>query len=157
MFRLGGWSPQLPTGFLVSRGTLDTACCLNFSLTRLSRSSVGLPMPFSKILTIHYAVHNPEDIATFGLAFSAFARHYLRNLFWFLFLALLRCFSSGGSPPMPILFNIGWQSIALPGFPIRKSRDQNLCAVPPSLSQLATSFIGSWCQGIPLALLLAWP
>ena len=25
IFRLGGWSPRLPTGFLVSRGTLDTA------------------------------------------------------------------------------------------------------------------------------------
>ena len=25
VFRLGGWSPRLPTGFLVSRGTLDTA------------------------------------------------------------------------------------------------------------------------------------
>ena len=26
VFRLGGWSLRLPTGFLVSRGTLDTAC-----------------------------------------------------------------------------------------------------------------------------------
>ena len=42
---------------------------------------------------------NPESITTLGLASSAFARHYLRNLGWFLFLALLRCFSSGGSPP----------------------------------------------------------
>ena len=25
VFRLGGWSPQLPTGVLVSRGTLDPA------------------------------------------------------------------------------------------------------------------------------------
>ena len=25
VFRLGGWSPHLPTGFLVSRSTLDTA------------------------------------------------------------------------------------------------------------------------------------
>ena len=25
VFSLGGWSPQLPTGFLVSRGTQDTA------------------------------------------------------------------------------------------------------------------------------------
>ena len=42
---------------------------------------------------------NPERISSLGLASSAFARHYLRNLSWFLFLALLRCFSSGGSPP----------------------------------------------------------
>ena len=32
-----------------------------------------------------------------GLASSAFARHYLRNHFCFLFLLLLRCFSSEGS------------------------------------------------------------
>ena len=46
VFSLRGWSPRLPTGFLVSRGTLDPARCLSFSPTRLSRSSVGLPMPF---------------------------------------------------------------------------------------------------------------
>ena len=31
-----------------------------------------------------------------GLGSSAFARHYLRNHYYFLFLSLLRCFSSGG-------------------------------------------------------------
>ena len=45
------------------------------------------------------AVRNPNRISSIGLASFAFARHYLRNLGWFLFLALLRCFSSGGSPP----------------------------------------------------------
>ena len=40
---------------------------------------------------------NPKCIATFGLASSAFARHYSRNLGWFLFLRVLRCFSSPGS------------------------------------------------------------
>ena len=51
-----------------------------------------------------------------------------------------------------------WFSIWYPkvGFPIRKSTDQGSFAAPRSLSQLITSFIGSWCQGIPLALLLAW-
>ena len=99
-------------------------------------------------------VRNPRDIATSGLASSAFARHYLRNLGWCLFLALLRCFSSGGSPPIPILFSIGYLAV---GFPIRKSPDRSLFAAPRSLSQLITSFIGSWCQGIPLALFIAWP
>ena len=40
------------------------------------------------------AVLNPDDIAIIGLASSAFARHYSRNLVWFLFLRVLRCFSS---------------------------------------------------------------
>ena len=34
------------------------------------------------------------SIATHGLASSAFARHYSQNLVWFLFLRVLRCFSS---------------------------------------------------------------
>ena len=43
------------------------------------------------------------------------------------------------------------------GFPIRKSPDRRIFAPPRSLSQLVTSFFGSWCQGIPLALFIAWP
>ena len=34
------------------------------------------------------------------------------------------------------------------GCPIRRSRDQRLLASPPGLSQRATSFIASQCQGI---------
>ena len=47
VFRLGGWSPRLPTGLLVSRGTLDPARFTSFSFTWLSHSVAGLPMPFS--------------------------------------------------------------------------------------------------------------
>ena len=47
VFRLGGWSPRLPTGFLVSRGTLDPARSQSLSDTWLSHSVTGLPMPFS--------------------------------------------------------------------------------------------------------------
>ena len=42
------------------------------------------------------------------------------------------------------------------GFPIRKSADQCLFTAPRSLSQLVTSFFGSWCQGIHLMLFIAW-
>ena len=41
------------------------------------------------------------------------------------------------------------------GCPIRKSPDQSLLTTPRGLSQLTTSFIGSQCQGIPLALFVA--
>ena len=47
VFRLGGWSPHIPTGFHVSGGTLDTRCKLPLSLTGFSPSVIGLPMPFS--------------------------------------------------------------------------------------------------------------
>ena len=99
----------------------------------------------------------PEDIATFGLASSVFARHYLRNLGWFLFLALLRCFSSGGSPHIPMYSVYDDKTFLLPDCSIRKSADQSLLTAPRSLSQLVTSFFGSRCQGIPLVLFVAWP
>ena len=41
-------------------------------------------------------------------------------------------------------------------FLIRKSTDRSLFAAPRGLSQLVTSFFGSWCQGIHLMLLFAW-
>ena len=43
VFRLGGWSPRLPTGFLVSRGTLDPAAGLLLSPTGLSPSMACFP------------------------------------------------------------------------------------------------------------------
>ena len=46
VFRLGGWSPLVPTGFHVSGGTLDTATVASLSTTGLSPSVDGLPMPF---------------------------------------------------------------------------------------------------------------
>ena len=46
VFRLRGWSPYVPIGFLVSDGTLDPVSSLPFSFTRLSLSLAGLPIPF---------------------------------------------------------------------------------------------------------------
>ena len=71
---------------------------LSVSPTRLSLPSVGFPTPFGYRSICHIAVLNPESISTLGLASFAFARHYSQNLGWFLFLPVLRCFSSRGSP-----------------------------------------------------------
>ena len=103
------------------------------------------------------AVQNPERIAPLGLASSAFARHYSQNLGWLLFLALLRCFSSGGSllQPMDSVTDLVYCDTR--GFPIRKSAGRWIFAPNRSLSQLVTSFVGSQCQGILLVLFLAWP
>ena len=80
----------------MSRGTLDTALLLSISDTRLSRFLAGLPRPFSYQLQINYAVLTPVDKSS-GLGSFPFARRYSGNRCFFLFLALLRCFSSGGS------------------------------------------------------------
>ena len=55
----------------------------------------------------------------FGLGSSAFARHYSRNHYCFLFLCLLRCFSSAGSPPNSRMS--GLQPDGLPHSEIRVS------------------------------------
>ena len=102
------------------------------------------------------AVLNPERIAPLGLASSAFARHYSQNLGWFLFLALLRCFSSGGSPHIPIYSVYDTWTWLHVDCSIRTSTDQCLLTTPRSFSQLTTSFIGSQCQGILHMLFFAW-
>jgi hypothetical protein len=102
---------------------------------------------FQKILLqchVHLWSYNPEAPRCFGLGCSAFARHYLRNHYCFLFLRVLRCFSSPGSPPA----HAGFQVFNLEGCPIRKSADRSLYAAPRSLSQLTTSFLVSESQGI---------
>ena len=81
VFRLGGWSPRLPTGFHVSGGTLDPVP-VSFvfgyvALTLFDRPSHAVPLTKSTFST----VLNPRNIATPGLASTAFARHYLRYLF----------------------------------------------------------------------------
>ena len=47
VFRLGGWSPQLPTGFHVSCGTPDPASVSSLSFTGLSPSVAALPKAFN--------------------------------------------------------------------------------------------------------------
>ena len=82
----------------MSRGTLDTAMSVSISDTRLSRFFAGLPRPFSYQSRINYAVLTPQNKFR-GLGSFPFARRYLGNRCFFLFLRVLRCFSSPGSLP----------------------------------------------------------
>ena len=96
----------------------------------------------------------PKTVA-FGLASFPFARRYLENRVCFLFLRVLRCFSS----PRYLQYTMYSckDTCALPhvGSPIRRSAGHGICAPYRSLSQLVTSFFGSQCQGIHLMLLFA--
>ena len=80
------------------RATLDTARFSRFSCTGISPSLSGLSSSVPLSLILPSAVRTPK-CTHFGLGSSAFARRYLRNHFCFLFLRLLRCFSSPGSLP----------------------------------------------------------
>ena len=102
VFRLWGWAPNILCKFHVFAHTPDTVGSALISPTRLSLPTVDLPISFGYLYRMRFTVHNPWHIAISGLASCAFARHYSRNLVWFLFLRLLRCFSSAGSLYIPM-------------------------------------------------------
>ena len=100
----------------MSRGTLDPALLLSISDTRLSRFPAGLPRPFSYQLQINYAVLTPKDKSS-GLGSFPFARRYSGNRCFFLFLRVLRCFSSPGCLLHGYVFTVRRPGITLSGFP----------------------------------------
>ncbi len=71
--------------------------------------------------------YNPLAARHQGLGYSRFARHYSGNHYCFLFLSLLRCFSSGG------WLSFEWYIFNVPGCPIRKSSDITLVCSSPKL------------------------
>ena len=87
-----------------------------------------------------------------GLGFSPVARHYWGNHCCFLFLRVLRCFSS---PRWPHDF-LMMAASRPPGCPIRRSADQRQFAPTRGFSQLTTSFIASVSLGIHHAPLLSF-
>ena len=101
VFSLTEWSPLIPAGFLVSRGTLDTANCDSdfgyevFTLYDRTSQTVLLSCRSYIAVRTPSCTHN-------GLGSFPFARRYLGNRCFFLFLKLLRCFSSPRSPYIPM-------------------------------------------------------
>ena len=102
VFSLAGWAPLIPAEFLVLRGTQVPSCLTAVvSRTGLSPSTDPLSRGFRysdcvgapTVLQPRARLRNRP-----GLGCCAFARHYLRNHCYFLFLRVLRCFSSPGSP-----------------------------------------------------------
>ena len=69
-----------------------------------------------RIVFRHESPTTPKN-KFFGLGFSAFARRYLRNRFYFLLLRVLRCFSSPGSLRYSYVFRVGYLDITPSGLP----------------------------------------
>ena len=90
----------------------------------------------------------PQQHYIIGLGSSDFARHYSRNHCCFLFLRVLRCFSSPGSPCIPIYSVCNNTILLVLSSLIRISTDLKIFAPPRSFSQLVTSFFGATYQGI---------
>ena len=98
VFSLRRWSSHIPSGFLVSRRTPDP--CRSVSVFAYGAFTLFcLPFQISSAdLAFLPQVLYPHGISTVRLGSSNFARHYFRNRFFFLFLRVIRCFSSPGSP-----------------------------------------------------------
>ena len=125
----------------MSRGTLDPAVLSSLSLTGLSPSAAGLPRAFLLGIAVTYAVRTPGRSRP-GLGSSAFARRYSRNHFCFLFLRLLRCFSSPGSPPYPMDSGMDTWSLSMWVSPFRYPRLSGYLLLPAafrSLSRLSSA------------------
>ena len=142
VFRLDGWSRQIHTEFQGFRATWGNdhegntyayttvthygqpsqAVRLRIPfITRREISSSPKPAPLPPACNACQLSHTP------GLASSAFARHYSRNHNCFLFLWVLRCFTSPRSLQHPYTFRMRSPDTTpdIRGFPIRTSTDQS--------------------------------
>ena len=125
----------------MSRGTLDPAMLLSISDTRLSRFFAGLPRPFSYQSQINYAVLTPQNKFR-GLGSFPFARRYLGNRCFFLFLRVLRCFSPPGSPRMAMNSPYADRGLLCRVSPFRNLRIKGYLLLPAayrSLSRLSSA------------------
>ena len=91
-------------GFLVPHATRDSASSCQLSTTGLLPSLVQFSAASSSLTLPSRCPTTPANKLT-GLGCSPFAHHYLGNRFCFLFLQLLRCFSSLGSLIPVYVFN----------------------------------------------------
>ena len=108
VFSLMRWSSLIPTRFLVSRSTWVLFSHYHiFSPTGLLPSVVGLSRPIRLIYSnaLLKSPATPVGKPT-GLGSSHFARRYFGNRVFFLFLGVLRCFSSPGLASYTYLFSI---------------------------------------------------
>ena len=94
VFSLGGWTPQLPTGLACPVVLRIPACSPNLRLRDSHPVSLAFPEPFGSARLAFRRSYNPDSRSCrFGL--FHFRSPLLAELF--LFLRVLRCFTSPGS------------------------------------------------------------
>ena len=107
----------------------------SFSSTRLSRSMAPLPRGLrltTGLVTLLLRALQPRRYRNiYGLGCCDFARHYFRNRGFFLFLQVLRWFTSLGLLDPTYVFSGSYLRFAQVGFPIRTSSDITpVCGFP---------------------------
>ena len=120
--RVSWYSGTCPAGLTFAYGALTP-------YGRLSQNrSAGLTSPLRRPVT-------PECTHP-GLGSSAFARRYLRNRCFFLFLRVLRCFSSPGSPPCAMDSRMDTQGLPAWVSPFRNLRIKGYKHLPAAYRSL---------------------
>src|SRR5215475_6361100 len=103
----------------------------SFSFTRLSRSMApfpnGLQLTTGLVTLLLPALQPQKDRNLAGSGCCDFARHYFRNRGFFLFLQVLRWFTSLSSLIRDYVFIALYAGFAGMGFPIRRSPGFNAC------------------------------
>ena len=99
------------------------------------------------LVTFVFKTLQPPDGNHPGLGWFLFARRYWGNRFFFLFLWVLRCFSSPRLLRVSYVFRYGL--FRNPGFNAR-------LPAHPGFSQTSTPFFAFWCQDILLMPLVTW-
>lgn len=132
-----------------------------------SYSGYSLPLnnfSYGAVTLSRCAFQHSSDIVLSGLRSPSPQKYYYswfglfrfrspllsESLFYFLFLRVIRCFSSPGSLHYAIYLRSDTITLLMVSSLIRISTDQCLFATPRSFSQLVTSFFGAMYQGILL-------
>ena len=130
VFSLGGWARRIHTGFHVPRATQEHHWPRQSSRKGLSPAAAPLSRGFRSTACVPFTwVLQPRNgLDRCGLGSAPFARHYWGYHCCFLFLRLLRCFSSPRLPPF-LEWMTGLRPAGLPHSDIGGSKAA--CASPP--------------------------
>ena len=135
------WSAQIHTAFHVCRITQEhPRASLDFGYGGITLFAGTFQFLHLSIEVPRRGPTTPGTSPRFGL--FRFRSPLLTESILFLFLRLLRCFTSPGIA-YPSLFDSGRNNDVLPplGYPIRESPDQSVLTTPRSFSQLIAPFI----------------
>ena len=156
---MGGGPPVFPQGFSCLVVLWILSAGFRFHVRGFHSLWRAFPKPFCYRLPIHSTVRTPECTHS-GLGSFPFARRYSGNRCFFLFLRVLRCFSSPGSlhTPMDSVHDDRSSSCRVP--PFRHPRLNGYLLLPAafrSLSRLSSALSAKASALCPILLDLSFP
>ena len=151
VFSLMGWSPHIPSEFLVFRRTRCISYNHPFAYKSVTSFGAAFQPSSAKVLTLNDTREEllpllrapPLSLATtHGIVLTFFSSGYLDV-------------SVPRVPSTTLCIHVAVRTPQYVGFPIRISTDLCSFAAPRSFSQLVTSFFGAMYQGILRMLFVA--